>query len=144
MTTYSDLDELVEDRGYEHDAFSEMDRLIQLHKWIGQVIASYGGLTEERRDVQEMLDTLTCIGATYAEKGEDHGLVLAIRQDNVDGVQLLHFVEKDLGQVDLVDAASICEKEGHKYDSESSVGPDSGSESHTCSRCGHSWDVTYY
>jgi hypothetical protein len=45
--------------------------------------------------------------------------------------------------MDIINS-KICEQFDHKIVSESHVGPDSGSESHRCKRCGWSQDITYY
>lgn len=37
-----------------------------------------------------------------------------------------------------------CKHFGHKYVSNSWAGPDTGGEEHYCTRCGYSWEHTYY
>lgn len=39
---------------------------------------------------------------------------------------------------------AVCRLFGHEMVDESCIGPDSGTESHYCSRCGWSWEHTYY
>jgi hypothetical protein len=37
-----------------------------------------------------------------------------------------------------------CKRKGHNFEDRSHFGPDSGSESHVCTSCGFTIDVTWY
>jgi len=48
-----------------------------------------------------------------------------------------------MNSVDVMREAR-CGRKGHTYKDNSHFGPDSGTESHTCTSCGHNFSHTWY
>lgn len=77
-------------------------------------------------------------------KYRDFGNTIEDEKGNVIGVNHTSFLQYCIGKLKFYWFQKPCRDNGHDWDVESDITPDSGSEYFTCRRCGESHSVIYY